>query len=145
MTNSRIPCTEYIFMMCHRMGRPPISIIGLGRMVVSSDRRVPRPPARITAFIVCPAYNRPQPRACEAAERPLPLRPFSHTFDVFSIVSRRPRMRVRCTTHQMCLGALQCSVLGEVSRALRSETILREGISRRQAVGSHSRQKAGIR
>lgn len=37
--------------ICHRIGRPPISTIGLGRIVVSSLRRVPRPPARITAFI----------------------------------------------------------------------------------------------
>jgi len=39
------------FEMCQRMGRPPISTIGLGRMPVSSLSRVPRPPARITAFI----------------------------------------------------------------------------------------------
>jgi hypothetical protein len=30
---------------------PPISTIGLGRTMVSSDSRVPSPPARITAFI----------------------------------------------------------------------------------------------
>src|SRR5215471_13113968 len=40
--------------MCHRIGRPPISTIGFGRMVVSSLRRVPNPPARITAFIRSP-------------------------------------------------------------------------------------------
>src|SRR5271155_1817569 len=39
-------------MMCHRMGRPPISTIGLGRNSVSSLRRVPNPPQRITTFIV---------------------------------------------------------------------------------------------
>src|SRR6185369_373068 len=39
------------FMMCHRIGRPPISTIGFGRTSVSSARRVPRPPARITHFI----------------------------------------------------------------------------------------------
>src|SRR5580692_7304035 len=37
--------------MCHRIGRPPISTIGFGRTPVSSLSRVPRPPARITAFI----------------------------------------------------------------------------------------------
>src|SRR5216684_1311656 len=37
--------------MCHRMGRPPISTIGLGRRCVSSLIRVPSPPARITPFI----------------------------------------------------------------------------------------------
>lgn len=31
---------------------PPISIMGFGRMLVSSEIRVPRPPARITAFKV---------------------------------------------------------------------------------------------
>src|SRR5664280_600396 len=37
-------------MMCHRIGRSPISTMGLGLEAVSSDRRVPRPPARITTF-----------------------------------------------------------------------------------------------
>ena len=37
--------------MCQRIGRPPISTIGLGRVSVSSVNRVPRPPARITTFI----------------------------------------------------------------------------------------------
>src|SRR6185436_13741160 len=38
-------------MMCQRIGRPPISIIGFGLISVSSDKRVPNPPARITIFI----------------------------------------------------------------------------------------------
>ena len=38
-------------MMCHKIGRPPISTIGFGFDVVSSLRRVPKPPANITAFI----------------------------------------------------------------------------------------------
>ena len=37
-------------MMCQRIGLPPISIIGLGRGSVSSLMRVPKPPARMTAF-----------------------------------------------------------------------------------------------
>src|SRR5919112_1656984 len=37
-------------MMCQRIGRSPISTIGLGRDAVSSDSRVPRPPARMTTF-----------------------------------------------------------------------------------------------
>ena len=42
-------------MMCHRIGFPPISIIGLGLRWDSSEILVPRPPAKITAFIdVCP-------------------------------------------------------------------------------------------
>ena len=38
-------------MMCQSIGMPPISTIGLGRTVVSSLRREPKPPARMTAFI----------------------------------------------------------------------------------------------
>src|SRR5450830_1379605 len=52
MMKSRIPCAEYVFMMCHRIGFPPISIMGFGRRFVSSEIRVPVPPARITAFIL---------------------------------------------------------------------------------------------
>ena len=38
-------------MMCQRIGRPPISTIGLGLVSVSSISREPRPPARMTTFI----------------------------------------------------------------------------------------------
>src|ERR1035437_5738935 len=41
-------------MMCHRIGRSPISTMGLGLEAVSSDRRVPSPPARITTFTTLP-------------------------------------------------------------------------------------------
>src|SRR5258708_5590015 len=34
-------------MMCQRIGSPPISTIGLGLTSVSSDNRLPVPPARI--------------------------------------------------------------------------------------------------
>src|SRR5262245_50264704 len=51
ITNSLIPCTPQIFMMCHRIGLPPISTIGFGRKTVSSDKRDPNPPAKMTAFI----------------------------------------------------------------------------------------------
>jgi hypothetical protein len=37
--------------MWYSIGLSPISTIGLGRTAVSSDNRVPWPPARITAFI----------------------------------------------------------------------------------------------
>ena len=37
-------------MMCHRIGLPPISIMGFGLMEVSSEILVPSPPARMTAF-----------------------------------------------------------------------------------------------
>jgi hypothetical protein len=35
------------------MGLPPISIMGFGFTLVSSEMRVPKPPANMTAFIVC--------------------------------------------------------------------------------------------
>src|SRR4051812_6788850 len=38
-------------MMCQRSGRPPTSTIGFGLNSVSSRRRVPKPPHRITTFI----------------------------------------------------------------------------------------------
>ena len=50
MTNSLNPDAEYIFMICHKIGNPPISIIGFGRRCDSSLMRVPKPPARITTF-----------------------------------------------------------------------------------------------
>src|SRR5712691_3329030 len=40
-----------MFMMCQSMGRPPISTMGLGLTAVSSARRVPMPPAKITVFM----------------------------------------------------------------------------------------------
>ena len=43
--------------MCHRMGFPPISTIGFGRMAVSSLSRVPNPPANITAFILVSCFQ----------------------------------------------------------------------------------------
>ena len=39
-------------MTCQSIGRPPISIIGFGRWMVSSLIRVPFPPARMTHFII---------------------------------------------------------------------------------------------
>ena len=44
-------------MMCQRIGRPPISTIGLGRNSVSSRRRVPSPPQRMTTFTGTSTYN----------------------------------------------------------------------------------------
>ena len=43
MTKSLMPWEEYVFMMCHKMGLPPISIMGLGLVWVSSEMRVPNP------------------------------------------------------------------------------------------------------
>ena len=39
-------------MMCQRIGRPPISIIGFGRSWLSSEMRVPSPPASITTLVI---------------------------------------------------------------------------------------------
>ncbi len=44
--------------MCQRMGFPPNSIMGFGFRCVSSEIRVPRPPARMTAFIGCFEFRR---------------------------------------------------------------------------------------
>ncbi len=38
-------------MMCQRIGLPPISIMGFGLRCDSSEILVPRPPARMTAFM----------------------------------------------------------------------------------------------
>ena len=43
--------------MCHKMGMPPISTIGLGRISVSSANLVPRPPANIATFIFKLLHN----------------------------------------------------------------------------------------
>jgi len=40
--------------MCHKIGLSPISTMGFGLRCVSSDNLVPRPPAKITTFIL---YN----------------------------------------------------------------------------------------
>jgi hypothetical protein len=37
--------------MCHKIGLPPTSIIGFGLEELSSEIRVPKPPAKMTAFI----------------------------------------------------------------------------------------------
>src|SRR6266581_69228 len=42
-------------MMCQRIGRSPISTIGLGRVSVSSVSREPNPPARMTVFMITPS------------------------------------------------------------------------------------------
>src|ERR1039457_2701774 len=44
------PKREYIFIICHKIGLPPISIIGLGLRCDSSLIRVPSPPASMTTF-----------------------------------------------------------------------------------------------
>src|SRR5258706_5957569 len=57
-TNSTISWCAKSFMMCQRIGFPPTSTIGFGRNSVSSRSRVPRPPARMTAFIQLPSSGR---------------------------------------------------------------------------------------
>ena len=44
------PKCAYVFMMCQRIGKPPTVPIGFGFALVSSDSRVPKPPARMTIF-----------------------------------------------------------------------------------------------
>ena len=46
------PYAEYIFMICQSIGRPAISTIGFGRVSVSSDILVPRPPASMTTLLI---------------------------------------------------------------------------------------------
>ena len=46
--------------MCQSRGRPPTSTMGLGRVTVSSVSRVPRPPARMTAFMPDASERRPR-------------------------------------------------------------------------------------
>src|SRR5580692_6046614 len=70
--------------MCQRIGRPPISTIGFGRSVVSSESRVPSPPARITAFIQtlpflrCPSSYAGPPFANSVPPLPVSL---THEFE----------------------------------------------------------------
>src|SRR4051812_49287361 len=56
-------------MMCQRIGLPPISTIGFGRIWDSSLILVPRPPASMTTFITLPQTREParQTRASRAA------------------------------------------------------------------------------
>ena len=57
LQKSVIPCEAYIFIICQSIGCSPILIIGFGLNSVSSPIRVPKPPAKITAFITlfqCP-------------------------------------------------------------------------------------------
>src|SRR6476620_12770569 len=59
-------------MMCQRIGLPPISTIGLGRVVVSSASRVPFPPARMTTFISV------HPRFRHGSDEPPALSPVTY-------------------------------------------------------------------
>src|SRR5579872_6620511 len=83
-------------MMCHKSGLPPISIMGFGRTPVSSLIRVPKPPARMTAFtpsLSAPARcrlseefgaclaNRPQPMSKAYRRFGLDRDPFLDTSD----------------------------------------------------------------
>ena len=48
---------DYPFIICHKMGMPPISIIGLGLYSDSSEIRVPKPPASNTTFMSMPLFS----------------------------------------------------------------------------------------
>ena len=54
MMMSVMPLWASFSMMIPRIGFSPIGIIGFGRIVVYGRRRLPFPPARITACIVSP-------------------------------------------------------------------------------------------
>src|SRR5262245_14984179 len=58
--------------MCQRIGRPPISTIGLGLISVSSLSRVPSPPARMTHFM------KPAKICIQSPEERLPCVVISH-------------------------------------------------------------------
>src|SRR6185312_8599521 len=82
--------------MCQRMGRPPMSTIGLGRVAVSSLSRVPAPPARITAVVTVSR----RPLMITAEPRPHPgglrwhrgtRRPAAHRDWPDSVRCSRPR------------------------------------------------------
>ncbi len=49
-TISSMPCSFSRSMMCSIIGRLTSGSIGLGALLVSGRRRVPSPPAMITAF-----------------------------------------------------------------------------------------------
>ncbi len=74
LDHSSIPWAAYIFMMCQSIGLPPISTIGFGRTDVSSLRREPKPPAKITAFTPRQISGRPPWRAPSALKHPDEIR-----------------------------------------------------------------------
>src|SRR5687768_16193459 len=51
------PYSLYDFKICHKIGFPPISIIDLGLVSVSSLNLVPKPPASMTTFIFAMNIN----------------------------------------------------------------------------------------
>ena len=58
--NSLNPQCANIFIICHIIGKPPISIMGFGKLAVSSPRRDPRPPASIITFNSINSFYFPQ-------------------------------------------------------------------------------------
>ena len=44
----------YLFIICHKIGFPPMGIIGFGIIVEYSEIRLPNPPAKITTFTSSP-------------------------------------------------------------------------------------------
>src|SRR5262245_3096414 len=95
--NSLIPWWEKIFMMCHKIGLPPISTIGFGLRWDSSDMRVPIPPARITAFICCAPRFLPKSRGdriplCQSPENGKDRHQVAEKLETsnFSGASRKP-------------------------------------------------------
>ena len=79
-------------MMCQRIGCPPISIIGFGTSDVSSDMRVPNPPASRIVFM---AEHTPRtaPRPHTGPHSPNITRFFD--FPPFSLLDSTERAYVR--------------------------------------------------
>src|SRR5690606_25170092 len=59
-----MPCARNQAMLCASRGRPPTSIIGLGQASVNGPRRVPLPPASISAFTLVCAFALEDRREC---------------------------------------------------------------------------------
>src|SRR5947209_9268319 len=64
-------------MMCQSTGLPPISTIGFGRTEVSSVKREPTPPARITAFTAGRFPQRPVHMPVPLFDTRTPLEPLA--------------------------------------------------------------------
>jgi hypothetical protein len=57
ITKTWMPRAKYCFMMCQRIGLPPVSIIGFGLRCDSSLMHAPGPPAKIIAFNLLPSCS----------------------------------------------------------------------------------------
>src|SRR5947209_4602062 len=100
--NSFSPCAAYVFMMCHRIGWPPIATIGLGLTSDSSRKRVPRPPHRmmtgggvasVTGFSTSFAISPPAEKTGRRDRRARQLAPAQPAGQVVAVVVEPDRRR----------------------------------------------------